>query len=1172
MDNKNSGPSADLVWPTLLSLVVAVSGYLSFAPQFESQRPKSDAAQSSAEQSVADKDANGAAADRSETSYDSRLWEDPLGAAYQKISHGTAGEASSTEAGREFGKIKTKNEPCLLVITVPSGTKADDRELRMRTRYAVHAALGVVGYRPDADDEIRVLPVTVPPTSPYEADGFAPQCAKSVPASDDDGFAPQCTKSVSASNDSAWRYTLVPFEHFRDDWARRMYGAEDDERYLDIVVFWLPVDPRDSHTLRRVGAIGQTVRDLHFAYCDEENAAAQGQSSKSCGDLPKDNTRDNLWRDVAIQVIGPYNSDLLLAMTNELGKINNGEGLWPDCRERIQLFPWRATLEFTTLKNVAADDTGPERLVPPGTNASSSGTSDSPWSVPPTIRLWRELAALPKAAEASLKETKSQSGLQFRVTPVIGTDWHLAHLVRKELILRNAWPRSALPADGSSGGLAKDDGFIVLVTEKDTLYGNTIPLLYGSILPQTRVAWTDQTRRPLIIYRYLQGVDGNSPLQEIQAAKNGEAVDQRKVEHVQGRDPQGDYQIDYLRRLADEIEQRDRDMKAFGGRGVLAIGIMGSDVYDKLLVLRALRTRFPRVCFFTHDLDENFCRPSELDYTQNLLVASHFGLSLHPALQREVPPFRDSYQTSAFLSVLMAVRDVRTETLVDAADENGTNPAGLWPWPDEFGSGEIKNRSSAAMAILGEPPKYQSRQHLAPLMFEIGRQGPYQLTQTCSRPLPAVYFQEGLSLQKSVQPPGSRESQRWELSKVAGAILAVALLVVVLAMNITAVRTVAKIALFWPAKRGQKPDDSVHKYRSVWIGLAWAALAVVLISIWWNHWCDGGQPFTLVDGVSAWPSIILRALAVLLTLAFAWQVINSLNSTLDEALEQLSEEYKKGSPPPVWKQLSDGWVSLWTGLPHGLKPNELLDTYKRFCCPWARSLRSLAMGLAYFALGSWVLYLAESLPNARVRGVFAIWVSDVVMLLAVAALCIITFLVVDIERFGSQFVRELGRMTVNNLKDHRSLPNDGLDRRTVRVIARHTHDINRVIWYPFIIMFLLVIARQRIFTGNDYPLMLAIVQLMLLVALYFSTRRLRMEADDAREDIVRQLRESLYTIPPATDAAESKARIEGTIKDIENEDEGAFGHWTQDCLLRALALPFLGESGFLLLQKWLSGG
>ena len=59
-----------------------------------------------------------------------------------------------------------------------------------------------------------------------------------------------------------------------------------------------------------------------------------------------------------------------------------------------------------------------------------------------------------------------------------------------------------------------------------------------------------------------------------------------------------------------------------GGRG------LGSDVYDKLLILKALKKGLPGAIFFTTDLDARYSLPSEFQETKNLIVASPFGLQL----------------------------------------------------------------------------------------------------------------------------------------------------------------------------------------------------------------------------------------------------------------------------------------------------------------------------------------------------------------------------------------------------------------------------------------------------------------------------------------------------------------------------------------------------------------
>jgi len=110
-----------------------------------------------------------------------------------------------------------------------------------------------------------------------------------------------------------------------------------------------------------------------------------------------------------------------------------------------------------------------------------------------------------------------------------------------------------------------------------------------------------------------------------------------------------------LRRI--EFEFR----KCASGDKLRAIGVLGTDVYDKLLILRSLRPCFPRAVFFTVDLDANLLRPDEKEATRNLVIASPFGLQLCEKLQQDIPPFRDSYQTSTFFATLKALEHLEVK-------------------------------------------------------------------------------------------------------------------------------------------------------------------------------------------------------------------------------------------------------------------------------------------------------------------------------------------------------------------------------------------------------------------------------------------------------------------------------------------------------------------------------
>ena len=61
-------------------------------------------------------------------------------------------------------------------------------------------------------------------------------------------------------------------------------------------------------------------------------------------------------------------------------------------------------------------------------------------------------------------------------------------------------------------------------------------------------------------------------------------------------------QFDYLLRLAHALGTQDARLREHG-HAIRAVGVIGNDPYDKLLVLQALRPQFPDAVFFTNDLD-----------------------------------------------------------------------------------------------------------------------------------------------------------------------------------------------------------------------------------------------------------------------------------------------------------------------------------------------------------------------------------------------------------------------------------------------------------------------------------------------------------------------------------------------------------------------------------------
>ena len=78
----------------------------------------------------------------------------------------------------------------------------------------------------------------------------------------------------------------------------------------------------------------------------------------------------------------------------------------------------------------------------------------------------------------------------------------------------------------------------------------------------------------------------------------------------------------------------DECFKLNGEDGFGAIGVLGTDYYDRLLILPALQQAMPDKVYFTLELDTRFLHPDEQKWARNLIVASTLGLTIHSKLQR----------------------------------------------------------------------------------------------------------------------------------------------------------------------------------------------------------------------------------------------------------------------------------------------------------------------------------------------------------------------------------------------------------------------------------------------------------------------------------------------------------------------------------------------------------
>ena len=201
-------------------------------------------------------------------------------------------------------------------------------------------------------------------------------------------------------------------------------------------------------------------------------------------------------------------------------------------------------------------------------------------------------------------------------------------------------------------------GTMVLIGEWDTFYARSL------VETMEKAARTELGLRAQDIRRihYLRGLDGvipgtpgsekpmESPAADRPRLDNGE----KSLTAGELEQPVDRSQLDYVRRIALSMVNWNRTKE--WEEKIRYIGVLGSDVYDKQLILQALRPHFPEAVFFTTDLDARLFHPGQYDWARNLIIASGFGLELKEELQAGQPPFRDSYQTATFFATQLALR------------------------------------------------------------------------------------------------------------------------------------------------------------------------------------------------------------------------------------------------------------------------------------------------------------------------------------------------------------------------------------------------------------------------------------------------------------------------------------------------------------------------------------
>jgi len=684
---------------------------------------------------------------------------------------------------------------------------------------------------------------------------------------------------------------------------------------------------------------------------------------------------------------------------------------------------------------------------------------------------------------------------------------------------------------------------IIILSEWDTFYGRSMQDTF-------RNAWKSikMDEQPVQFYSYMRGLDGKLPDKDDKTDSSADKKADNKdksATNAQIELPEGQNQKDYLRRLANNLLEFDQHLikTEANKKGIAAIGVLGSDVYDKLMILEALRQYFPHKLFFTTDLDAAYSHPAKWPQTHNLLVASAFDLKLRSELQGNIPSFRDSYQTAFFLAAQMMLKN---ETGI-------ANPKDML---------------------------------IPPRLFEIGRSHPL--------PLPTANDKPVLSTDSNDDNGVKCAWINWSACKntVQPALFVTSTMNLTLPdFYVTVMIVILLVLISWRVREKAAKICKyckLHPYSMITSMVVILLLVYWLTPFWWNHYIiqQDAEPFYWLEGTSAWPSQLLRLMACLFAVGFyRWGALRIKKMQNDLQIQDGNTQRTFALPanPARLGNCEVLFVGSWRSevtKKAMVFPDVLWKKYLGYCqqkrfgisSAW---LRVLIHALAFVTVGILLVRQGGS-PSEPMRGDFAMYVNKIMIFTTVFLTLFLTMWVVEHARLCEQLIAHLSAKPSEwnerawdwAIHDNKIAPEFVRDWLDIQLVARLTTTIQPLIWGPMACIGLLILARSPALDDWDIPPGLWVVIIAMLFSAISAELFLQNGAKLARIKALSQLtakiREQRNLDSPNEIVIK---RIEMEIERIRALRDGAFRPWYELPLLRS----FGGVGTLVVILQYFAG-
>ena len=1021
-----------------------------------------------------------------------RAWQDP----FMAIDRSLHGQASIKNTESDPNSISLKlpqsisledsGKLLIVPVMVYGGNYSEDVENRRRRRYAVLSALANKDYQLYDSEKIGYF--EFPPGDQSNGRNKASQF-------------------------------IIPYEWLHDDSAHYEKLDGPEENPPPVLLLWLDERQFRDNPLSDINEVLSSI---------EQNEVLSSIEQKVNG------------FDLNVALIGPAGSSLLKKMVSEAYNLaidpkngNYAEIIKNFNRWEFAIFSPTATASANLILN-QSEKTDIETLLKNGkvTKCGDKHMPSCPYAGLEHAKRYTNLFLI--------EQIFYEIGINFFRTTT--SDKFLAReLIEQEFKNRNI-------------SFTNDNDVVVLISEWDTFYGRALPAVFKNVFKDEDEGQDEDqdkksdnaTKITIKSYYYMRGLDGEI----VPISKNAKRVEDNLPKESQHGERSaheleravGVNRFDYLRRLSRKIKNEiSRD-----SGNVRVIGVLGSDVYDKLLVLQAMRSSFPNALFFTTDADARYEHPAEYDWARNLIVMSAFGLTMDqnepdsdficpkknkkPLKQNQesrkkepkiqLSTFRDSYQTAIFVSTLIAV----CRAFPEGSSQKSNN------LPDD------KFRQKLA-EFLSEPKS-----------FEVGR---FQLV-----PLTGGFQESG---------------GKWAYLKNTPWVgLSVLSYVFLVFLSVELIRR-----------------QRIGRVQTGAVALLAICSVAALVAI---YFVDGkpGEPLPLLSGVNSLPTIAILSLTLMYSLYFIAKGQNKLKNNGAKLTENfiLKEDIVKTSP------FQNGWEILWDRV-FALRllqvPN--IDTKSVWALDQQAANRVLyrSFFLAVLSTGFAVLLMTTDYLEPPVRGEHYLYLYYITVLPVLLFFFWSLHFVVDhmllshklanfsattrqlwslstIEIFAERRGMEINVSNEEPAENPEYLKDSLMGWLSIKVLAERTQTIENCLYYPFIILLGFLAAHSTLFDNwHFFPSIIVVmaVSVSFIIAFTFLLHR---SVKVVRETSIETMQNSKSQCFRFTNNNAELEQLQLLIDEVKNERRGAFSSFVSNPLLKALLMPSGGVGGLYLLE------